>query len=94
MTNKVQETLLERHKVHGEFEANAAIAQQLKEVLHTSKGYQASSSECREAMDQICSKLSRWCSNPMPEAIDNWIDIAGYATLAMRSVRREKDETV
>ena len=90
--NKVDITLVERNKLHGHFAYNAAVAQQLKAVLHAEPGYYKSNVRVREAIDQICSKLSRWVTNPVPAAHDNFLDIAGYATLALDSLHEQEEE--
>ena len=92
IVNKVDVTLVERNKMHGHFGDNAAVSQQLKDVLRAEPGYDKSNCQVREAMDQICSKLSRWVANPVPAAYDNFLDIAGYATLALDSLNAQEEE--
>ena len=75
----VENTLNERQKTHGDFEANAKCSQELKAVFK-GHGYDSLASSMREALDQIALKLSRILTGDC-DHIDNWHDIAGYATL-------------
>lgn len=77
--------LEDRRKTHGMFEHNARIAQQLKSVLHAQDGWRRQSVETREALDMICSKMSRILSGRLNE-LDNWVDIQGYASLVQQSI--------
>lgn len=75
----VGNTLTERQKTHGDFEANARCSQELKAVLR-GYGYDSLASPMREALDQIALKMSRIMTGDC-DHVDNWHDIAGYATL-------------
>lgn len=81
----MENILEERQKTHGEFEDNARISQTLKANLQAGFDGRATTPVQREALDMICLKLSRICSNP--NVADHWDDIAGYATLAARELR-------
>ena len=76
---------------YGIFSGHAEIAQQLKGVMRT---YEAKRGcdlhpDQREALEMIQHKIAR-ILNGDPTYADNWIDIAGYATLVAN--RLEKGE--
>lgn len=73
----------ERSKTHGEFRDNARISQQIMETLRSGPSWKFMSSEQRQALDFISCKMARIvCGDP--SFPDHWIDIAGYATLAVK----------
>jgi hypothetical protein len=84
----VPEILGERSITHGDFSANAAIAQKLKSVFRQSERWTSLSDVQQEALDLFALKLSRILSGD-PNYPDHWADIAGYAQLALAEVRRE-----
>ena len=78
---EVGEVLNERGTTHGAFEQNAEVSQALKRVLQYENASPMTDVQ-HEALDNICQKLARIvCGNP--NHIDHWIDIAGYAMLAI-----------
>lgn len=78
----IQKTLAEREKTHGDFSANADIAQILKNVFrgNCKEGWTNMPPEVREALDMFASKICRILSGGY-NYIDNWHDIQGYAAL-------------
>ena len=64
---------------HGTWPENAAIAQHLKQVIRTGRGF--AMPEHAEAVDAICAKMGRLASGDAMHK-DTWVDIAGYALLA------------
>ena len=79
--------LSERSATHGDFSANATIAQKLKTVFRQSDRWPTLSDVQHEALDLIALKLSRILSGD-PQHADHWADIAGYAQLVLGEVRR------
>jgi len=77
----VQSTLKARGNTHGEFSVNAQIAQDLKDILRNSPGWESLSPDKKEALDMVMHKSARICTGNANEP-DHWHDIAGYATLA------------
>jgi hypothetical protein len=75
----IKETLQQRGDRYGEFCEVAETTYQLQEVLKRSQASVMSSSQII-ALDMICNKMAR-IVNGDPNYIDNWHDIAGYATL-------------
>lgn len=73
------ELLQERQKMHGSFEKNAEISQELKWVFKK-YGSDRLLLVHRESLDMIAFKLSRILSG-QAQFSDHWKDIAGYAEL-------------
>lgn len=85
MTESTQALLTERGNRYGRFEDNADISQLFKQVLRQTDNWHQLSVSQREALDQICCKISRIFSGDV-DYVDNWADIAGYATLAVNDI--------
>lgn len=84
MEPKSVETILkERGKQYGDFTKNGIISQSLKECIREA---QPLPSYQMEALDLICTKISRILSGNF-NYVDNWDDIAGYATLVANRLR-------
>ena len=81
----VDDVLAERSKTHGNFEANALVAQRLKEVFHSSPAWAKMNDTMREALDMKALKLSRILTAD-PFYKDNWVDDAGYSQLVVNSL--------
>ena len=86
MSKSTKEVLDERAKTHGDFTDNAEIAQRLKAVIYSGRHYQTLTLVEREALDMICHKMARAVSAEKYHQ-DNYVDIAGYATLVVERVR-------
>jgi len=84
----VDATLAERDKRYGGFINNASIAQRVKAVIRTAPNWYEMSYDKREALEMIASKIGRMLSGD-PEYVDNWHDIAGYATLVEDRLTKE-----
>lgn len=75
----------EREKTHGRFEDVACTAQNLRALL-----YRPDLSDVQaEALGMIASKLAR-IVNGNADEIDHWRDVAGYAELVVRDLRRRE----
>ena len=89
----IDETLNERESTHGDYEANAGVAQKLKMAI--AMGMLNSPhdlSPCQaESLDLICTKIGRIVSGD-PNCPDHWDDIAGYANLVGERIGRSSDE--
>lgn len=82
--------LAAREQTHGAFRRTAAIAQQLKSVIHDSiSGRDPGEIELNavqaEAIDLISTKIARILSGN-PDDPEHWRDIAGYAELVARDL--------
>lgn len=82
---ELDEILADRGKTYGEFDHNARLSQELKDI---------GKSHCKvilpaihaEALDMIFLKISRILTGD-PNHVDSWDDIAGYAKLVADHVR-------
>lgn len=84
---EVAATLEERGGRYGKFIDNAKIAQELKEYAHGCGAWDTLDFDQKEAIDNICIKMSRILSPGTDKNyIDNWVDIAGYATLVVKRI--------
>ena len=79
MTN-VNAVLAERGKRYGEFKDHADISQLIKGLLRSRPGWNRLEHDQQESLEMIAHKIAR-ILNGDPNYADNWIDIAGYATL-------------
>lgn len=83
----VNKMLSGREAQYGKFTGHAEISVSLKSTVHgfiAKRGKQLSTDKI-EALDMICHKIAR-IINGDPEYADNWIDIAGYATLVANDI--------
>lgn len=89
--NRVTDTLQDRAGTHGEFSENARIAQEIKESFTSGVNYTENrlSNEAYEALDMIASKIARVVNGDV-SCVDNWVDIAGYASLVVKKLESEK----
>jgi hypothetical protein len=76
----VQALISERHATHGNFADNARISQNLKAMLHGEDAWAGLEPHQQEALDMICTKISRVMSGVHGFA-DHWDDVGGYARL-------------
>ena len=74
----LNETLTERGSQYGDFGQMAADAQAAKTIFVTEQMTPVQ----RECVEFICTKLAR-LANGNPNNRDSWVDIAGYAQLAV-----------
>lgn len=72
----------ERGSAYGDFGNQAMCAQTLKQILHghAHRHNVNLSVEQKEAVDMLCTKLSR-IVNGDPNKVDSWRDVEGYAKL-------------
>ncbi len=93
-SHNIDKILEERGKRYGDAFEQFSLAQDLKMTLSLAMangqtyvaGYQ------KEAMDMICTKLSRIVVGD-PSYIDNWDDIAGYASCVSKAIKQHAEET-
>ena len=76
----INETLEQRGSRYGKFKDVAATTYALQEILRDAKNHEHMTDDQVIALDMICNKMAR-IVNGDPSYIDNWHDIAGYATL-------------
>ena len=86
MNGHVESVLQERGNRYGKFEDNARISQKLKDVC---TGGQELHPVFKEALDNICQKIARVVNGDQFYE-DNWVDIQGYAKLALDYIREHE----
>ncbi len=84
----IQDTLKARRSVHGPFSDHSDISQRLKRTMNASSNWASVSNSKKEALEMIQHKIAR-ILNGGEYHIDNWHDIAGYATLVENELRGE-----
>lgn len=84
----IEDTLIERGNRYGEFCDNAEIAQKLKYRIREGKNWNKLSYAQQEALDMICSKISRIVTGD-PNYVDNWHDIIGYTRIIEKYLGQE-----
>lgn len=87
----IKATLNQRGERYGSFLANATTAQAIKAAMHAAPGWEALAPDQKEGLEVIASKISRALTGD-PTYVDNWHDIAGYATLVEQRLA-EAEET-
>lgn len=80
----VENILKERGQRYGDFGENAEISQSLKEIIRGARPLMPP--QQLEALDLISTKISRIVTGDW-SYVDNWDDIAGYATLIANRLR-------
>lgn len=85
----IEKTLEERGKRYGTFSGHAEISQRLKDVMGQALAdrNKTLADDQWEALDMIAHKIAR-IINGDPDYIDNWHDIAGYATLVEERLKK------
>lgn len=76
----IQNTLQQRGERYGEFSDVAATTQALMAVIDSAYNSEQLDDSMKTSLFMICNKMAR-IVNGDPNYIDNWHDIAGYATL-------------
>jgi hypothetical protein len=87
MTTDVKDMLAEREARYGSFEQNAKTAQMLQTAMHMTPQWGSLSWTHREALEMVAHKIARILGGD-PNYIDNWLDIAGYATLVANRLEK------
>ncbi len=85
----------ERGNSYGDFGHQAMCAQTLKQILHGHAHRHAVdlSGEQKEAIDMLCTKLSR-IVNGDPNKVDSWRDVEGYAKLIADRLEEQQQRAV
>ncbi|MBK4744958.1 DUF6378 domain-containing protein [Acinetobacter baumannii] len=76
----IQNTLQQRGERYGEFSEVSATTQALMAVIDSAYNSEQLDDSMKTSLFMICNKMAR-IVNGDPNYIDNWHDIAGYATL-------------
>lgn len=80
-----QQVIESREASHGDYRLQAAVAQEIKNLLRTGVGWHQLSASEKESLDMVAVKISRILNGTKPDA-DHWLDIAGYATLCYNQI--------
>lgn len=86
----IEKILQERGDRYGSFDTHAKISQELKNVMFCRTAWQSLEPDQKEALEMTVHKIAR-ILNGDPNYIDNWDDIAGYATLVANRLRGNSD---
>ena len=89
--SEINNTLNERGERYGKFKDVAATTYALQEILRDAKNHEHMTDDQVIALDMICNKMAR-IVNGDPSYIDNWHDIAGYATLVEQELNVTKHD--
>lgn len=84
--NNTDTILTQRAARYGKFIDNARIAQSIKQWMEEGTNWDGLHWDQREALHQIASKISRIVTGDI-DYVDNWDDIAGYASLVAERLR-------
>ncbi len=79
---KIEDLLAKRQKSHGAYIWDAYYAQALKKIIRESKNWEKMTSVQQLTLEMICNKMARICAGN-PNEGDHFLDIAGYAKLAL-----------
>ena len=79
--NSPNNTIKDRQPVYGDFTTQAGIVQVLKTFMRDTLGWEELSSDKKEALEMIATKIGRVLNGDANHK-DSWHDIAGYAMLA------------
>ena len=95
MMIEIDDVLKERGERYGSFESHAEITVVLARViaLECLKRQKELQADQAEALHMICHKIAR-IVNGDPDYIDNWVDIAGYATLVANRLQSEQTKNL
>ena len=87
----IKAMLAGREARYGSFEGHAEISQRLKKVICFHAAFDDLEADQKEALEMIAHKIAR-ILNGDPNYADNWIDIAGYATLVANRLEKEDND--
>lgn len=87
--SEIQKTLAERKSKYGDFRGHAELAVSLKEFMRSSNSWSDMEPYMQESLDMIQHKIAR-ILNGDPTYDDSWVDIIGYAQLALDRIRQDK----
>jgi len=87
----IENVLKERGAAYGDFASLACLEQELKEALRSGTCWRGLCPATRTSLDMIVHKLARVLNGP-GEVLDNFVDLVGYAELALREVRNRHEE--
>ncbi len=84
----IQKTLSERKSKYGDFRGHADLSTNLKQVMREGDSWLGMQPYMQEALDMIQHKIAR-ILNGDPNYEDSWVDIVGYAQLALDRLKED-----
>lgn len=87
----IQKTLSERKEKYGDFRDHAELAIDLKNTMRRGDSWRGMNPYMQEALDMIQHKIAR-ILNGDPTYEDSWVDIVGYAQLALDRVKQDNED--
>jgi hypothetical protein len=92
--NDIEEILKERQSIYGSFGTHSVLSQGMKDVARTSEGWHNLPPYQKEALELIFHKIARICNGvDAGYYLDNFVDIAGYATLVVDHLKETVGDT-
>lgn len=85
---EMQKILSDRKDKYGDFRYQAELSINLKQVMHEGNTWHVTQPYMQEALDMIQHKIAR-ILNGDPYYEDSWVDIIGYAQLALDRIRED-----
>lgn len=86
----IQKTLSERKEKYGDFRDHAQLSTDLKMIMRCGNSWMETSPYMKEALEMIQHKIAR-ILNGDPTYEDSWVDIIGYAQLALDRLRQDNE---
>lgn len=86
---KLDATLSNRGKTHGEWSDQARISQGIKDLCRQGSSFDKLSPMQKETLDMWAVKMSRIVEGN-PNEIDHWLDVEGYGKITR--IRMEKEQ--
>ena len=84
-----EETLKERAIRYGKYTDHAIIAQGIKAIMYNTRSWDECASYQKQSLEMFADKIAR-ILNGDPDYDDSWRDIAGYATLVVEELNKDK----
>lgn len=90
-TTELEGILPARQSKYGPFVTQAELAQLLKEGMRTAPQWARLEPYKKECLDMVAHKISR-ILNGDSNYLDSWVDIVGYTTRVIESIKTEKSD--
>ena len=76
-----------RARTHGDYEVQAVLSQRIKDIMRSSPNWDSMPDTMCDGLEMIAVKISRMCCGDFSE-IDHPKDVAGYASLILKSLQK------
>ena len=87
---EMQKILSDRKDKYGDFRYHADLSVSLKHVMREGNAWHTTEPYMQEALDMIQHKIAR-ILNGDPSYQDSWVDVIGYAQLALDRIREDEE---